>query len=271
MSRRPNDLDPGGDPGARGPAPNGRPPAPPGGPRPGGPPPERPTGQRPGERPPRTSPSLRWVPWIVLALIAAAFLVSSLMSTSSSSADLTYSEFVSAVDAGNVKSIEFNKSTGEIKGVFNAPQGGKKEFTSSGPKDDLPAAELRALKAKDVDIKYVDTGSNLLGDILLWVLPLVLIVGLFVWISRRAAQGQMGAVMNIGRSAGEGLQHREAEDDVRRRRRATAPVKEEITEVVDFLQEPGQVQGDRRAHPEGRAARRPARHRQDAHRPRGRR
>jgi len=91
MSRRPNDLDPGNEPGTNGPTPNGRPPSPPGGPRPGGGlPPERPQGQRPGERKPGGSPSLRWVPWIVLALIAAAFLVSSLASGSSSKADLTY-------------------------------------------------------------------------------------------------------------------------------------------------------------------------------------
>ena len=31
---------------------------------------------------------------------------------------------------------------------------------------------LTSLKKKDVDLKYVDTGSNILGDILLWVLPL---------------------------------------------------------------------------------------------------
>ena len=77
----------------------------------------------PARSKPGGSPSLRWVPWIVLALIAAAFLVSSLASSSSSKADLTYSEFVQAVDDGNVKSIEFNKSTGEINGVFTDAAG----------------------------------------------------------------------------------------------------------------------------------------------------
>jgi cell division protease FtsH len=238
MSRRPNDLDRGTEPGTNGPTPNGRPPSPPGGPRPGdGLPPERPQGQRPGERKPGGSPSLRWVPWIVLALIAAAFLVSSLASSSSSKADLTYSEFVSQVDDGNVKSIEFNKSTGEINGVFETPVGDNKEFTSSGPKDDLPASLLRTLQQKDVDIKYVDQGSNLLGDILLWVLPLVLIVGLFVWLSRRAAQGQMGAVMNIGRSRAK-VYNTEKPKTTFADVAGYGPVKLEIAEVVDFLKNP---------------------------------
>jgi cell division protease FtsH len=237
MSRRPNDLDPGSDPGSRGPAPNGRPPSPPGGPRGGGMPPDR-QNQRPGEPKPRNSPSLRWVPWIVLALIAAAFLVSSLASSSSSKADLTYTQFVKAVDAGQVKSVEFNKSSGEINGAFDEPQGGKKEFTSSGPKDDLPAADLRLLKQKNVELKYVDQGSNILGDILLWVLPLVLIVGLFVWLSRRAAQGQMGAVMNIGRSRAK-VYNTEKPKTTFADVAGYGPVKLEIAEVVDFLKNPG--------------------------------
>ena len=78
------------------------------------------------------------MPWIVLALIAAAFLVSSLAGGSSSKADLTYSQFVNQVDDDNVKSIDFNKSTGSISGKFNEPVNGKTEFSSSGPKDNLP-------------------------------------------------------------------------------------------------------------------------------------
>ena len=80
----------------------------------------------------------------------------------------------------------------------------------------------------------------------------------------------MGAVMNIGTQPGEGLQHREAEDDVRRRRRLR-PGEAGDRRGRRLPEEPREVQGDRRAHPEGCAARRSAGHRQDPHRPRGRR
>ena len=130
------------------------------------------------------------MPWIVLALIAAAFVVSSLAGGSSSKTDLTYSQFVSQVDDGNVKSIDFNKSTGSISGSFETPVDGNKEFSSSGPKDNLPDTMLATIKKKGIDFTYVDEGSNILGDILLWVLPLVLIIGLFVWMSRRARRGR---------------------------------------------------------------------------------
>ena len=86
----------------------------------------------------------------------------------------------------------------------------------------------------------------------------------------RRAQGQMGAVMNIGRSRAK-VYNTEKPKTTFADVAGYGPVKQEITEVVDFLKNPGQVQGDRRAHPEGRAARRPARHRQDAHRTRRRR
>src|SRR5262245_62112127 len=251
MSRRPSDpsdLRPGNEPGASGrPGANGRPPAPPPGPPPGhggwrpgdgrgtGP---SPGGGGPGERrgPTPSSPSLRWILWVVLALIAAAFLVSSLANSGGSSKDLTYSQFTKAVNDGEVKSIEYNKSTGSIDGKFKQAVDGTKDFSSSGPKDNLNTATLKALQQQNVDVKYVDSGSSLFSDVLLYLLPLVLIVGLFVWLSRRA-QGQMGAVMNIGRSRAKVCNTEKPKTtfaDVA----GYGPVKQEIAEVVDFLKFP---------------------------------
>ncbi len=249
MSRRQTDLEPGVEPDTGEPeygAPNGRPPTPPPSWRPdsrppSGPPNDGPPGERPTERRPASggssSPSLRWVPWIVLALIAAAFVVSSLAGGSSSKADLTYSQFVNQVDDNNVKTIDFNKSTGSISGKFENPVNGKTEFSSSGPKDNLPDPLLSTIKKKGIDFNYVDEGSNILGDILLWVLPLILIIGLFVWMSRRA-QGQMGAVMNIGRSRAK-VYNTEKPKTTFNDVAGYGPVKQEIAEVVDFLKNPG--------------------------------
>jgi cell division protease FtsH len=174
---------------------------------------------------------------VVLALIAAAFLVSSLANSGSSKNNLSFSQFQKAVDAGEVKSIEFNKSSGAINGKYIEPQNGNSEFTSSGPKNDLPAATLKDLQQKNVDVKYVDNGSDILGTILVWVLPFVLLIGLFVWMSRRA-QGQMGAVMNIGRSRAK-VYNTEKPKTTFADVAGYGPVKLEIAEVVDFLKNPG--------------------------------
>ncbi len=205
-----------------------------------GAPPDRPTGPRPtDERRPGGggSPSLRWVPWVVLALVAVAFLVSSLANRSSPKADLTYTEFEKQVQDGNVRSIEFNKSTGEITGVFETPQDGKEEFTSSGPKDDLPQSMLDTLQEEEVDLEYVDSSGNIWGDILIYALPFLLLIGALVWMSRRA-QGQMGAVMNIGRSRAK-VYNTEKPKTTFSDVAGYGPVKQEIAEVVDFLKNHG--------------------------------
>ncbi|MET0421560.1 MAG: ATP-dependent metallopeptidase FtsH/Yme1/Tma family protein, partial [Acidimicrobiia bacterium] len=207
----------------------------------GGSPPERPTPPRAnGDKKPggAASASLRWVPWVVLALVAVAFLVTSLAGSGTSKASLTYSQFEQQVQDGKVKSVEFNKSTGSINGVFKEPNNaGKTEFTSSGPKDDLPQSMLTLLNKQDVDLQYVDTSSNIWGDILIYALPFILIIGFLVWMSRRA-QGQMGAVMNIGRSKAK-VYNTEKPKTLFGDVAGYGPVKQEIAEVVDFLKNPG--------------------------------
>jgi cell division protease FtsH len=180
---------------------------------------------------------LRWVPWVVLGLIAAAFLVSSLANSGGSKNDLSYTQFVKAVTTGEVKSVEFNKSTGAIDGKYKGTVNGNTEFTSSGPKDNLPGSTRSALADQNVNLKYVDSSSSLFTDILLWVLPLALIFGLFIWFSRRA-QGQMGAVMNIGRSRAK-VYNTEKPKTTFGDVAGYNSVKQEIDEVVDFLKNPG--------------------------------
>ena len=87
-----------------------------------------------------------------------------------------------------------------------------------------------------------------------------MLIGLIWWFIARRAQGQMGAVMNIGRSRAK-VYNTDKPKTTFADVAGYGAVKEEITEVVGVLEAAGQVQGDRRAHPEGCAARRPARHR----------
>ena len=87
---------------------------------------------------------------------------------------------------------------------------------------------------------------------------------LFVWFQRRA-QGQMGNIMSIGRSKAKTYSSERPGttfDDVA----GYVGVKQEVREVVDFLKDRREVRRDRRPHPQGRLAGRPARYGQDAHR-----
>jgi cell division protease FtsH len=173
----------------------------------------------------------------MLGLVVAIFLFTTVRTDSPAKADLTYSAFSKAVSQGEIKSVSYDPSNGHITGDFKTEQDGKKSFTSSGPNDDLQPTELKNLAKQGVDVKYVRESSNPLLSILIWVLPLVLIIGFFVWMNRRA-QGQMGAVMNIGRSRAKVYDAEKPKttfSDVA----GYGPVKQEITEVVDFLKNPG--------------------------------
>ncbi len=83
-----------------------------------------------------------------------------------------------------MKSVSYDPSNGNISGEFKTPQDGKTEFSSSGPNDDLQPTELKNLKEQGVDVKYVRESSNPLIGILLWMLPVVLIIGFFIWMNR---------------------------------------------------------------------------------------
>ncbi len=204
----------------------------------------------------------------MLGLVVAIFLFTTVRADSPTKADLTYSEFSHAVSKGEIKSVSYDPSNGHITGDFKTEQDGKKSFTSSGPNNDLQPTELKKLADQGVDVKYVRESSNPLLSILIWVLPLVLIIGFFVWMNRRA-QGQMGAVMNIGRSRAKVYDAEKPKttfSDVA----GYEPVKQEITEVVDFLKNPGKFKEIGARIPRRRAARRSPGHREDAARPSGR-
>ena len=99
-----------------------------------------------------------------------------------------------------------------------------------------------------------------LADILSWVLPAVIFVGIWMFAIRRmAGQGGIGGLMAIGKSKAKVF----VEKDTKVTFADVAGVDEakaELMEIVDFLKEPKRHAPSRSAHPEGRAAGRPARH-----------
>ena len=108
--------------------------------------------------------------------------------------DITYSQFRSEVQDGNVDSITVNNNTGGISGTLNSG----KQFHTTGQVP-LPDADLVLLNQKSVDVEFKTPQSSFLGSLIPLLLPVLLIIGFFVWMQRRAA-GQMGNVMSIGRS-----------------------------------------------------------------------
>jgi cell division protease FtsH len=173
----------------------------------------------------------RWTIWVLVGVLAAAFLVPSLW-PSDSGESLEYSEWRTQVIEGNIATADINAS-GKITGEFT--NGDEYTTTGGGPRG-VSEADEQLLIENDVAYTFTPASNNWLLGILSIFLPVMLIIGFFVWMQRRA-QGQMGGVMSIGKSKAKAYDADRPSttfDDIA----GYAGVKQEITEVVDFLRMP---------------------------------
>src|SRR6478609_108054 len=176
-----------------------------------------------------------WPRWMIPVLLAAVvlFIAVPRVWPSDAGSKITYSQFMAKVNAGDVESVTIDKGSGTIHGTTT--DGTK--FTATGAGDrGVSDADEATLNAKNVNIKFNQPESNWLLNWAGLLLPIVLIIGFFVWMQRRAA-GQMGNVMSIGRSRAKAYQADKPSttfSDIA----GYEGVKQEITEVVDFLRMP---------------------------------
>jgi cell division protease FtsH len=183
-------------------------------------------------RPGRPSTWPRWLLWVVAGVLLATVFVPSLLPDNSGN-ELDYTEFRDEVVAGNVTSVEVNRTSGKIEGEL---EGGDKFVTNGGTERGLSDSDEALLRQQGVEIRFKSPSSNWLLNVLGLMLPVILIIGFFVWMQRRAA-GQMGNVMSIGRSRAKAYNTDKPSTtfaDIA----GYAGVKQEITEVVDFLRMP---------------------------------
>ena len=215
------------------------PPPPPGRGRPSGPANNR-DHRRPkpfdgGADPDKPSGSLgwkRWWPWVAVGAFVAVFAVPSLLGDDNGDGK-TYSEFLALVNAGEVEAITIDNASGRITGEL---ADGSKFHTTGGGERGLSEADERLARDRGVDIEFHTPSSNWFLSVLGLLLPVLLIIGFFVWMQRRA-QGQMGNVMSIGRSRAKAYSTDQPSTtfaDIA----GYEGVKQEITEVVDFLRMP---------------------------------
>jgi cell division protease FtsH len=173
----------------------------------------------------------RWSAWIVVGILVTLLAVAS-ASNGEPEGEITYTQFLTSVEAGDIKSLEFDNATFRISGertngeLFQTT--GFKEFTE---------AERDLLDSRDVEYQPVTPTTNWFLGLLPLFLPFMIIIGFFWWMARRQ-QSQMGGIMSIGRSKAKTYSSERPGtmfDDVA----GYTAVKKEITEVVDFLKNPG--------------------------------
>jgi cell division protease FtsH len=186
-------------------------------------PPQRPTGRLEQGLP-------RWSLWILLVIVVGSIL-SSLMIDRSSGTEIDYSQFMQKVESGEVEKATWDNTTGNVEGELTSGE----EFETTAPAE-ITDTLLATLEAKVPDLSFETPTPSILGPLIQIAIPILLLVGFFVWMQRRA-QGQMSGIMSIGKS--------KAKTYTTERPATTFAdvagyegVKQEVTEVVEFLAEP---------------------------------
>ena len=176
----------------------------------------------------RSGPWPSWLPWVVVVLVlGAALLPRALGSGGADSFD--YGTFLTKAAGGQIRSATFTNGSGHITGELTTGE----RFRVSGPSE-LPVEDRAALRT--VALRFRTPTNSALAGLLAGILPLFLIIGFMLWMSRRA-QGQVGGIMSIGKTKAKvwsAENPRTTFADVA----GYEGVKSEIAEVVDFLRTP---------------------------------
>ena len=199
----------------------------------------------PGDKPAPTAPPAPpgWRHWLwPLALIAALVLFLFLPRFGGiTTVNLSYSTFISDVQANKVKTFTLDNSTGSTAPATGTLKNGK-NYTTVVP---LPFAGTpleTTLQKSDVEINAAAPSSGLGTELLYWIILLAPFIIVF-WLIRRmaraggAAGGPLGGLMGVGRARAKVF-------DAERPQTKFSDVagyesaKREISEVVDFLKHP---------------------------------
>lgn len=175
--------------------------------------------------------------WILLAVSFTILGLSLLSPTSNGRQQVAYSQFLEQVEAGNVEeaTIAPDQIEYELKPAAVAEGEPETRITRPVPSDDN-LTEL--LRANDVEFSAVaGNDAGWLISLLGWIVPPLLFIGLFIWLSRRAAGGGAGGanpLMSVGQSKARIYTEGKTDvgfDDVA----GVDEAKEELVEVVDYL------------------------------------
>src|SRR5437763_16416911 len=137
----------------------------------------------------------RWVVFVLLALLVAVIVLPN-MASSTTRKTLSYGEFLNQANAKppTVKNITVNNNTGKITGDLTDGT----HYVVNGPQP-VTDDEIKTLKDSGVDLKFENSSYNFLANLLPILLYAALIIGFFIWMSRRA-QGQLTGLLSTGRS-----------------------------------------------------------------------
>ena len=168
-----------------------------------------------------------------IAAIFLVFIIQYAVSVANQIAPIPYSDFQRLLHEGKIASV--GVSDRFIQGSLKEPlPGGKKQFLTTRVDPQF------AIELDKYGVRYTgEIESTLLRDLLSWLMPMLLFVGLWWYLGRRFAesQGFGGGLMSIGKSKAKIYVESDTGvtfDDVA----GVDEAKDELREVVEFLKSP---------------------------------
>ena len=167
--------------------------------------------------------------WVAIGL-AMVMLFNMFQQPQSPVTRISYSDFMSRVDAGQIQSVT-------IQGNVLTGRGSEKgsEVQAYAPDDANLVSQLMAKKV-EVQAEPPEEPSWYMSLLLNW-LPLLLLIGVWIFVIRQMQGGGAGKAMSFGRSRARMLNEESVRvtfDDVA----GVDEAKEELSEVVEFLSNP---------------------------------
>ena len=185
----------------------------------------------PGAGGPLTPPvRRRLITAAIVALIVGFVVVNSLFSTKPARV-LTYSQLLHDASSNQINTAVINNANGVVTGQL----ANGAAYTVNGPYPALQA-EIDTLRSSNVAVTFANP-SSLASTFLPYLIWILIFVAFMVYASRQA-RGQMNGMMSVGRSRA-----KQFSQDMPKTTFADVAgykgVKQEISEVVEFLKSPG--------------------------------
>jgi len=191
----------------------------------------------PGDRPAGSAPPPppTWRNWLWPIMLIVIFALWFFLPTRSPATSLSYSQFISDVQSGQVKTAQLATTPG---GTTTGTLKNGKSYTVVIPV--VSQQLVDQLQNDKVEITGAPSGQGFGTEVLIYLITFGLPILLFVWFFRRLSRGAAGGlqgVLGAGRSRAKVVDEERPSttfDDVA----GYEGAKSEITEVVDFLRKP---------------------------------
>ncbi|MFV2059925.1 MAG: ATP-dependent zinc metalloprotease FtsH [Gammaproteobacteria bacterium] len=170
--------------------------------------------------------------WVVIAIILMSVFAN--LSTRTKSVDIDYSEFIANVKNGKVQEVTFQDK--ELYGTYI----GGGEFKTYSPETDNNTI-IGLLEQSSIKYSAKPRETSIWLPLLYQMFPFIIIIGLWVFFMRQMQGGGGKGAMSFGKSRARLL----GEDQIKITFSDVAGVeeaKEEVSELVEFLSDPGKFE-----------------------------